>query len=205
MTHDTEYDFSAEALRHFLRSAYGVPYTEMLGMLFRLLQEMPCDQRRKLFPDALLLMPSEFWITEPDVDLARALIGDGIVQLIGAPLSAQTLRRLGAKAADRSYAASISYMPLTSEWEIHVLMMELARSVLLPVEKKNSSAADDLSKPSPNRKQPHVATHLERVWPTLPPHVRDAIWTIVQAACPTADFGDTTAPPPAQPDETVSY
>ncbi len=205
MTRNNTINSTIIHLQTFLRSAYGIAYSESLGMLFRFLQAFPRGQRRQLFREGLLLMPCEAWSKQQEAGLARALISDGIEQLIGAPLSANALQRLGAKAADRPLTTWIAYLPLKSEWEVHVVLMELARAVLLPGGQTNSLACDSPAEEPQTPGSTQAAEHLDRAWPALPPHVRDAIWTLVHAAVPTAGVSEATAPPAAQPEESDSY
>ncbi len=203
MTRNTAHDPTEDHLRMFLESAYGDAYTKTLGTLFRFMQRFPCGERRRLFREGLLLMPCSCRMKEQEAGLARALISDGIEQLIDAPLSADALRQLGANAVDEPLSTWLAYLPLTSESEVHVLLMELARGVLLRGGQTNSLACDSPAEEPQTPGSTQAAEHLDRAWPALPPHVRDAIWTLVHAACPTVGVGEANAPP--QPDETDSY
>lgn len=166
-----------EPVQAFLESAYGPDHLPTLSALCTFLGGFPRATRWQRCRDALSLTPGDSWNDEMVVGRVRALLTEGLENILGGPIPLDDLRELFSTYSPVRFSAWMTKLTFASEFEVHTVLAALALR-LSRADRGGSIQSDRTG----NHERGVTTQHIASAWPTLPPHVREAIVTLVDAA-----------------------
>ncbi|MDC0935066.1 hypothetical protein OAS39_02185 [Pirellulales bacterium] len=166
---------------------HGRDYYEAVSRLAVALEDLPPARRGELAYRALSFTPDERWEEEMTVGYIRALLSDCLERLLEGPVPILKLRDLCAKTEATTIKRCDAMLRETTVVGVHLFMMEIA-CALLQLARSRDAASNHRQRPSDQRtSETSAVDFIARVWPSLAPHVRDAVMTLLTAAAAVVD------------------